>query len=105
MTNNKKKLAISVMIGLLFILLSLPKTYQYMDITFRLAKIRFTYDNCPGLPTITGIVINACILTIIAHILLRNESKDITQVELKRPPPKITEIDFGYTSDAEYESE
>ena len=98
MLNNKKKMGIAITVGLVFVLLSLPKSYEYIDMLVRPTGLRFTYDNCPGLPTVFGIVLNACLIAILVRILIQD--KDITELNIPNMP-EVTQVDFGY----EYESE
>jgi hypothetical protein len=73
--NPKKKSVLAIVISLIFILLSLPYTYQYFDKISKKAGIRFSFDDCPGVPTITGIVFNAILIGLILRCIL-HESKD-----------------------------
>lgn len=75
----KKKIFISLLGALGFILLSLPYSYSFSDKILNYYSIRTSFDNCPGLPTTNGIIIHSIIFFIGLYCILIFKDKTVTK--------------------------
>ena len=85
-----KKLYISILIAIVFILGSLPVSYTLSDKVFKNFKVRTTFDNCPGLPTIFGLLIHAFLISIATYVIL------IYKEKTENPPMKIEKLNTQF---------
>ena len=75
---------LSILLAIIFILISLPGCYGITDSILSKSNIRTTFDNAPGVPTVTGSVVHGFLYAVIAYIVLF--LKDKTPIQ---EPPKI----------------
>lgn len=68
-----KIIYISLILAILFVILSLPDVYLFMDRNIPHRYIRFTYDNCPGLPTLKGKMSIGFVFFCISYLLLQTK--------------------------------
>jgi formate-dependent nitrite reductase membrane component NrfD len=66
----KHHILIAILIGILFIALSHPLTYQTSDKVLQSMNVRTTFDNMMGLPTLQGIVLHAVVFTLLVFLIL-----------------------------------
>ncbi len=86
-----KIVQVSAIIGILFVLLSLPDVYIWLDKHIPHRYLRFTYDNCPGIPTLKGMVVQGGLFFCLSYLLLSFQTTTQEQrpvlIEQKPPPP------------------
>ena len=85
-----KKVYTSVLIAIIFILGSLPITYTLSDKVLKYFKVRTTFDNCPGLPTIPGLLIHAILVALTVYVILLYKEKT------ENPPMKIEKLNTQF---------
>jgi hypothetical protein len=61
---------ISFLISLLYIILSLPKSFVVSHSIFKSLGVPITFDNNPGVPTTFGLILHAIVFLIIVYIIL-----------------------------------
>lgn len=62
----------SLLLAIAFVILAHPQSYIFTDqLTKRSMRVRTTYDNAPGVPTIYGLLVHAVLFWIIAYGILR----------------------------------
>jgi UDP-N-acetylmuramyl pentapeptide phosphotransferase/UDP-N-acetylglucosamine-1-phosphate transferase len=75
---------ISLLLAIGFIIISHPQTYAYSDQLLKRFRIRTTYDNASGLPTMMGLFIHAGVMMMLAMILLHKKQPAPT-IRITRP--------------------
>lgn len=81
---QQKKVYISLLLSILFIVLSLPSTFSWSDKLLKRMKIRTTFDNCPGLPTVLGSIVHGLLFLIIAYIILSNKDPNVPRIKIEK---------------------
>lgn len=74
--NNGQKWLISLLVGLLFIIISLPWTYQATNAVFENLGLQLTSS---GGPTLTGIAVHAVVFILLFRLVLiwfKDDKKD-----------------------------
>ncbi len=79
-----KIVQVSAILGILFVLMSLPDVYISLDKYIPHRYLRFTYDNCPGIPTLKGMVVQGGVFFCLAYILLSIQSDKIEKNEKEK---------------------
>lgn len=76
------KLYTALLLALIYIILSLPVTFQFTDSILRPARVRTTFDNCPGLATVSGSIAHGILFAVIAYVILIYKDKNkIVKIE------------------------
>jgi hypothetical protein len=92
---QQKKFYISLLLAIIYIILSLPISFSWSDKLLKSTKIRTTYDNCPGLPTVWGNIVHGIIFVIIAYIILTQKDLTISPpIKIEKIPERTIEIDI-----------
>lgn len=95
---QQKKFYISVLLGILYVILSLPTTFLWSDKLLKGMSIRTTYDNAPGLPTVWGNVAHGILFIFISYIILAQKDYDpAPQIKIENLPERVVEIDINNT--------
>lgn len=81
---NMKKLYISILVSILYVLLSLPCAYSFTDKLLKSSYIRTTFDNCPGLPTVSGSIIHGIFFMGITYIVLIFKEKEVPRIKIEK---------------------
>jgi hypothetical protein len=68
---------LTILLSVLFILCSIPSSYNLSDTILTRSNIRTTFDNAPGIPTITGTIIHAITFAILTSIVLMLKDKHL----------------------------
>lgn len=71
---------LSLLIGILFLLLSHPLTYQMTDKLLHSIRIRTSFDNVMGLPTVSGLLIHATVFTFLVFVVIQVKQTNMLPV-------------------------
>lgn len=72
-------LIVSVLVSLLFIILSQPKMYIFTNSLFKSSGIITTLDNCPGIPSIYGLAIHSVLFFGLTFLILTIDTNSQTE--------------------------
>lgn len=81
---------ISILLAILYVVLSLPDVYISLDRYIPHAYMRFTYDNCPGIPTMKGMMALGLVFFSISYIILYLKLE--TDIKIENSETPSTEI-------------
>lgn len=62
---------ISLLIALLYIIFSLPKSFVLSNSIFKSTGLKMTFDNAPGIPTFYGILLHSFVFMLIVFLILK----------------------------------
>lgn len=84
-----------MLLALLYIMLSLPKSFVLSHTIFKRFNIPTTFDNNPGVPTTFGLLVHAIIFSIIVYgILVAKMPKEEKRgIHIERPDDGIQKIE------------
>lgn len=72
---------LSLLLAILYVLMSLPDVYIYIDRYVPRTYMRFTYDNCPGIPTVKGMVAMGVVFFGITYVILYTKLEVSEKIE------------------------
>lgn len=77
---------ISLLLAILYVIMSLPDVYISLDRYIPHAYMRFTYDNCPGIPTTKGMMSLGVVFFCISYIILYMKMETDIKIENSETP-------------------
>ncbi len=77
---------LSILLAILYVLMSLPDVYMYLDRYVPHAYMRFTYDNCPGIPTVKGMIVLGIVFFCLTYVILYTKLEVSEKIENDESP-------------------
>lgn len=85
---------ISLLLAIAFLIISHPLTYIYSNRLLARINVRTSFDNAPGLPTVTGLLVHSGVMFLVSAFLMYRKGPQVTRIKIDKYPdsPKTKTI-------------